>query len=74
MLYKGHGKARTTDKAYRTISTCPLLSKAIDLYIRDLNQEKWSAQQAPTQYQGEGEGSCHKLASLLVTEVIQSGL
>ena len=64
-----HGKARTSDKAYRTISTCPLLSKAIDLYIRDLHQEKWIAQEAPTQYQGEG--SCHELAALLVTEVIQ---
>ena len=69
LLYKGHGKVRTNDNAYRTISTCPLLSKAIDLYIRDLHQDKWKAQQAPTQYQGEG--SCHELAALLVTEVIQ---
>ena len=50
LLYKGHGKVSTNDNAYRTISTCPLLSKAIDLYIRDLHQEKWTAQQAPTQY------------------------
>ena len=34
-----------------TISTCPLLSKALDLYIRDLNVDKWNKQQAPTQYQ-----------------------
>ena len=69
LLYKGHGKVRTNDNAYRTISTCPLLSKAIDIYIRDLHQDKWNAQQAPTQYQGEG--SCHELAALLLTEVIQ---
>ena len=69
LLYKGHNKARTSDKAYRTISTCPLMSKAIDLYIRDLHHEKWSAQEASTQYQGDG--SSHELAALLVTEVIQ---
>ena len=69
LLHKGHGKERTIDKAYRTISTCPLLSKAIDLYIRDLHKEKWTAEEASTQYQGEG--SCHELAALLVSEVIQ---
>ena len=45
------------------------MSKAIDLYIRDLHHEKWSAQEASTQYQGDG--SSHELAALLVTEVIQ---
>ena len=69
LLHKGHGKPRTIDKAYRTISSCPLLSKALDMYIRDLHKEKWNLQQAPTQYQGEG--SCHELAALLLTEVIQ---
>ena len=34
LLHKQHGKSRNLDKAYRTISTCPLLSKALDLYIR----------------------------------------
>ena len=72
LLYKGHGKLKTSDKAYRTISTCPLLSKALDLYIRDLHKEKWNLQQAETQYQGEG--SCHELAALLLTEVIQQSV
>ena len=32
LLHKQHGKSRNLDKAYRTISTRPLLSKALDLY------------------------------------------
>ena len=72
LLHKGHGKSRNLDKAYRTISTCPLLSKALDLYIRELHEDKWKACQAETQYQGEG--SCHELAALLVTELIQHSL
>ena len=67
LLHKGHGKIRTSDKSYRTISTCPMLSKALDMYIRDLHLEKWQSQQAPTQYQGEG--SSHELAALLVTSL-----
>ena len=57
------------DRAYMTISTCPVVSKALDLYIRYLHEDKWSACQASTQYQGEG--SCHELAALLLTELIQ---
>ena len=72
LLFKGHGKSRTMDTAYRTISTCPILAKALDLYIRDLHQGKWKSSQASTQYQGEG--SCHDLAALLVTEIIQHSL
>ena len=72
LLYKGHGKQRTDDNAYRTISTCPMISKALDLYIRDLHVEKWNSQQALTQYQGNG--SCHDLASLLLTEVTQHSI
>ena len=69
LLHKQHGKSRNLDKAYRTISTCPLLSKALDLYIRQLHGSKWKSCQAETQYQGEG--SCHELAALLVTELVQ---
>ena len=69
LLHKGHEKDKTLDGSYRTISTCPLLAKSLDLYVRDLYIEKWNNCQAPTQYQGEG--SSHGLASLLVTEVIQ---
>ena len=70
--YKGHKKDKNNERAYRTISTCPFLSKALDLYVRDLHQEKWSACQASTQYQGSG--SNHELASLLLTEVLQYSL
>ena len=72
LLHKGHNKSKTSDKSYRTISTCPVISKALDLYIRDLNINKWKSQQAITQYQGEN--SSHDLAALLVTEVIQRSI
>ena len=72
VLYKGHNKDKTSDRAYRTISSCPFLAKALDLYLRDLYQELWDGCQAPTQYQGAG--SSHELASLLITEVIQHSL
>ena len=72
LLHKGHGKSRTISSAYRTISTCPLLSKALDFYIRDINIGKWNQEQALTQYQGEA--SSHELAALLVTELVQHSL
>ena len=45
------------------------MSKALDLYIRDLNIGKWAAL---TQYQGSN--SCHELAALLLTEAIQHSM
>ena len=72
LLWKGTGKSRTEDSAYRTISTYPMVSKALDIYIHDLHGDKWNSQQASTQYQGDG--SCHDLAALLVTEVIQHSI
>ena len=72
ILYKGHNKEKTSDRSYRTISTCPLLAKSVDFYFRDLYLDKWNQRQAVTQYQGSG--SSHDLASLLVTEVIQYSL
>ena len=69
LLYKGHNKDRTLDSSYRTISTCPLFAKGLDLYVRDLNIGKWNSKQAPTQFQGAG--SSHELASLCITEAIQ---
>ena len=72
LLHKGHGKSRNIDTAYRTISTCPMLSRALDLYIRSLHKDKWNACQAKTQYQGEE--SCHELAGLLLTELVQHSL
>ena len=72
ILYKGHRKEKTSDRSYRTISTCPFLAKALDLYLRDLYHELWDNCTAPTQYQAPG--SSHELASLLVTEVAQFSL
>ena len=69
LLYKGHTKDRTLDTSYRTISTCPLLAKGMDIYVRDLSISSWNSKQAATQYQGEH--SSHELAALLVTEAIQ---
>ena len=65
-------KDKNSDRSYRTISTCPLIAKSLDLYIRDLYQDLWDDCTAATQYQATG--SSHELASLLVTEVIQYSL
>ena len=69
LLYKGHNKDKTLDTSYRTISTCPVVAKGLDTYVRQLNLDRWNSLQADTQYQGEG--SSHELASLLVTEAVQ---
>ena len=70
--HKSHNKDKTSERAYRTISSCPFLAKATDLYLSDLYQQQWNNCQADTQYQGQG--SSHELAALLVTEVIQFSL
>ena len=54
ILYKGHSKDRTADKSYRTISTCPVLTMAFDLHLRDLFQEHWNSKTDETQYQKAG--------------------
>ena len=36
ILYKGHKKDRESDRSYRTISTCPLIAKALDFYVGTL--------------------------------------
>ena len=72
LLHKGHGKVKTSDRSYRTISNCPVLAKALDIYLHDLFIDLWNNGQAPTQYQGEG--SSHELASLLITEAVQHSL
>ena len=72
ILYKGGQKDKSNERSYRTISTCPIVAKALDLYLRDLYQEKWNKMTAPTQYQKQG--SSHELASLLLTETIQFSL
>ena len=69
ILFKGHLKDKTLASSYRTISCCPLVAKALDSYLRDLNIVTWNKDQAPTQFLGQG--SSHELAALLLTEVIQ---
>ena len=69
MQYKGHNTPKDSDRSYRTISTCPLLSKALDKYIGGLYKSGWAASQAVTQFQGPG--SSHELAALLLSETIQ---
>ena len=65
ILYKSHNKIRTSDRSYRTISTCPVLAKGLDTYIGQLYSDGWAEQSAETQFQGEG--SSHALAALLLT-------
>ena len=72
ILHKGHGKDRSQDSSYRTISTCPFLSKCIDTHIYDTYGHIWEEHQAETQFQGKG--SSHELAALLLTETIQHSL
>ena len=68
ILWKGHGKDRESDRSYRTISTCPLVAKALDRYIGSLYSRGWAEAQAETQFQGSG--SSHELAALLLTECV----
>ena len=72
ILYKGHKKDKTSERSYRTISTCPLIAKALDTYLRRLNMKVWMPHEAETQFQGEG--SSHELAGLLLTETIQRSM
>ena len=72
VIFKGYQKDKNIDRSYRTISTCPLLAKAMDLYVRGLNLDAWNDYQSDVQLQGEG--SSHKLAALLSTETILHSL
>ena len=68
ILFKGHGKDRYSDRSYRTISTCPLVSKGIDSYISSLYSPTWNKFTAETQFQRQS--SSHELAALTLTEAI----
>ena len=68
MLHKGHGKPRSLCRSWRCISTCPLVPKALDLYVSDLHGDNWALVSAPTQFMTKG--SSHELAALLLTETI----
>ena len=72
ILHKGHGKDKESDRSYRTISTCPILAKALDCYIGELYADGWADAQAETKFQGDG--SSHEPAGLLLTEAINYSL
>ena len=72
ILHKGHKKDRSLASSYRTISSCPFIAKAADIYLGDLSKDDWRACQAPTQFQGPGMS--HELASLLLTSAIQDSM
>ena len=72
VLHKGHGKDKSLSSSYRTISSCPFIAKAVDIYLGELSKDDWKAAQAQTQFQGHGMS--HELASLLLTSAIQNSL
>ena len=72
VLHKGHSKPKDNSRSYRCISTCPLLGKALDLWVLDHNRASWAAVRAPTQFMHPG--SSHDLGSVLLTEVILHSL
>ena len=72
ILYKGHSKDKTKASSYRTISTCPFLSKALDYYVREMSLPEWSEAQAETQFLGAGMS--HELGALLLTESINHSI
>ena len=41
ILFKGGNKLKTSDRSFRTISSCPVAAKALDLFIRDLYIDQW---------------------------------
>ena len=68
ILHKGHGKPRSSSRSWRCISPCPLISKALDLYVSDLQISSWTSAAAKTQFMTHG--SSDELAALLLSEVI----
>ena len=72
VLFKGHSKDKTLASSYRTISTCPFISKAVDYYVRELSLPEWNDAQADTQFLGAGMS--HELGALLLTETINHSL
>ena len=72
ILFKGHKKEKSLSSSYRTISSCPVVAKALDLYVKNLNFSRLNIDQSEVQFQGQG--SSHELASVLLTETIQHSL
>ena len=72
VLFKGHNKDKTLASSYRTISTCPFLSKALDYYVRELSIPEWTAAKPETQFLGSDMS--HELGALLLTETINHSI
>ena len=72
ILFKGHLKCKENGRLYRTISTCPLLAKALNIHIKNLLIDDWNNAQAETRYQDLGKS--HELACVLMTETIDYSL
>ena len=72
ILHKGHKKPKNLSSSYRTISSCPFIAKAVDIYLGNLSKEDWRSCQAITQFQGSDMS--HEMASLLLTCSIQDSL
>ena len=70
--YKGHSKDKNLASSFRTISTCPFTSKALDKYVHELSQHDWNNAQAETQFLGPNMS--HEMVSLLITETINHSL
>ena len=52
VLHKGHGKSRSLSSSYHTISSCPFIVEALDIYLGELFEDDWEEVQAPTLFQG----------------------
>ena len=68
MRHKGGSKPQHLTKSWRCISTCPLVAKAMDLYVFGLHKEEWEAVATPTQFMRDG--SSHELCALALPEAI----
>ena len=68
MLHKGGSKPRHLAQSWQCISTCPLVAKAMDLYMYGLHKHQWDEVAAPTQYMRDG--SSHEVCALALTEAL----
>ena len=68
MRHQGGSKPHHLAKSWRCISTCPLVAKAMDLYVYGLHKEQWEAVATPTQFMRDS--SSHELCDLTLTEAI----
>ena len=72
VLFKGHSKSKSNASSYRTISSCTILAKCLDVYVKELSSSEWLDAQPETQYLGKGLN--HEMCALLLTETIHHSL